>query len=103
MPGDPVFSRVLVKLSGESLMGTLDFGTDPERVRFVIELLGRQTGTDALKVLVDKKFSVWIGRLAGSEPNGPLKSSVVLPVRLGSSPALLADNCASALAITTCR
>jgi HEAT repeat protein len=26
---------------------------DPERIRFVLELLGRQTGSDALKVLVD--------------------------------------------------
>ena len=39
MPGDPVFSRVLVKLSGESLMGTLDFGTDPERVRAIAEAI----------------------------------------------------------------
>ena len=30
--GEPVFTRVLVKLSGESLMGKLEFGTDPERV-----------------------------------------------------------------------
>jgi uridylate kinase len=32
---DPVFRRVLLKLSGESLMGSLDYGTDPERVRAV--------------------------------------------------------------------
>jgi uridylate kinase len=31
MPG-PVFSRVLLKLSGEALMGDLDYGTDPGRV-----------------------------------------------------------------------
>ncbi len=29
------FRRVLLKLSGESLMGSLDFGTDPERVRAI--------------------------------------------------------------------
>jgi uridylate kinase len=28
----PVFRRVLLKLSGEALMGPLDYGTDPERV-----------------------------------------------------------------------
>ena len=28
----PVFKRILLKLSGESLMGALDYGTDPERV-----------------------------------------------------------------------
>jgi uridylate kinase len=32
---DPVFKRVLLKLSGEALMGELDYGTDPERVRAV--------------------------------------------------------------------
>jgi uridylate kinase len=31
----PVFKRVLIKLSGESLMGSLDYGTDPEKVRAV--------------------------------------------------------------------
>jgi uridylate kinase len=32
---DPAFRRVLLKLSGESLMGSLDYGTDPERLRAV--------------------------------------------------------------------
>ena len=31
----PVFKRILIKLSGESLMGSLDYGTDPEKVRAV--------------------------------------------------------------------
>jgi uridylate kinase len=31
------FKRVLLKLSGESLMGSLDYGTDPERLRAVAE------------------------------------------------------------------
>ncbi len=29
---DPTFKRILLKLSGEALMGRLDYGTDPERV-----------------------------------------------------------------------
>jgi uridylate kinase len=29
---DPAFKRILLKLSGEALMGELEFGTDPERV-----------------------------------------------------------------------
>jgi uridylate kinase len=29
----PVYRRVMLKLSGEALMGTLEYGTDPERVR----------------------------------------------------------------------
>jgi uridylate kinase len=31
----PLYSRVLLKLSGEALMGPLDYGTDPERVRAI--------------------------------------------------------------------
>jgi uridylate kinase len=31
----PVYARVLLKLSGEALMGTLPYGTDPERVRSI--------------------------------------------------------------------
>jgi uridylate kinase len=33
----PAYSRVLLKLSGEALMGDLAYGTDPERVRAVAE------------------------------------------------------------------
>src|SRR6478672_6615346 len=32
---DPAFGRVLLKLSGESLLGSRDHGTDPERVQFL--------------------------------------------------------------------
>jgi uridylate kinase len=33
----PVFQRILLKLSGESLMGSLDYGTDPERLKAVAQ------------------------------------------------------------------
>ena len=32
---EPRFQRVLLKLSGESLMGDLDYGTDPDRIQAV--------------------------------------------------------------------
>jgi uridylate kinase len=32
---EPVFRRILLKLSGESLLGSLDYGTDPERLQAV--------------------------------------------------------------------
>ena len=35
------FKRVLLKLSGEALMGSLDYGTDPERVRTVAQAIKR--------------------------------------------------------------
>ena len=39
--GQPAFSRILLKLSGEALMGSLDYGTDPERVRAIAEQVRR--------------------------------------------------------------
>jgi uridylate kinase len=36
---EPVFKRVLVKLSGEALMGDLDFGTDPATVQAIAQQL----------------------------------------------------------------
>jgi uridylate kinase len=37
----PAFERVLVKLSGEALMGDLEFGTDPETVQRIAKQLKR--------------------------------------------------------------
>ncbi|MEJ7875034.1 MAG: UMP kinase, partial [Solirubrobacterales bacterium] len=37
---EPVFKRILLKLSGEALMGSLEYGTDAERV----EGIARQVG-----------------------------------------------------------
>ena len=36
---EPVFSRVLIKLSGEALMGPLDYGTDPATVGRIADQL----------------------------------------------------------------
>jgi uridylate kinase len=33
----PAFGRIMLKLSGESLMGSLDYGTDPERLQAVAQ------------------------------------------------------------------
>jgi uridylate kinase len=38
---EPAFRRVLLKLSGEALMGELEYGTDPERVRAVATQVAR--------------------------------------------------------------
>ncbi len=45
---DPAFKRILLKLSGEALMGELDFGTDPERVAAVARQVGavREQGVE---------------------------------------------------------
>jgi uridylate kinase len=38
---EPVFKRILLKLSGESLMGSLDYGTDPARLEAVAKQIAR--------------------------------------------------------------
>jgi uridylate kinase len=50
---DPVFARVLLKISGEALMGRLDYGTDPERVNAIAEQVHavRQRNVDVAMVV----------------------------------------------------
>jgi uridylate kinase len=55
--GRPAFSRILLKLSGESLMGSLDYGTDPDRLRAVAE---------QIKVVHDRKVEIAIVLGAGN-------------------------------------
>src|SRR5919205_3296930 len=39
--GAPAFNRVLLKLSGEALMGRLEYGADPERIAAIAEQVKR--------------------------------------------------------------
>ena len=39
---DAVFDRILLKLSGEALMGSLEYGTDPERVERIASQIPRR-------------------------------------------------------------
>ncbi len=50
---EPAFRRVLLKLSGESLLGDLDYGTDPDRVRAVAEAIAavRRQGVEVAIVV----------------------------------------------------
>jgi uridylate kinase len=56
-PGPPAFKRILLKLSGESLMGSLDYGTDPDRLRAVAE---------QIKVVHDRDVEIAIVLGAGN-------------------------------------
>jgi uridylate kinase len=38
---EPTFRRILLKLSGEALMGSLEYGTDPDRVRVIAQQIAR--------------------------------------------------------------
>jgi uridylate kinase len=53
----PAFRRILLKLSGESLMGSREYGTDPERLRAVAE---------AIKVVYDRGVEIAIAPGAGN-------------------------------------
>ena len=55
----PAFRRILLKLSGESLMGSLDYGTDPERVAAVAQQIKQ------VHVNPDKHDSKTIEQLRG--------------------------------------
>ena len=57
MADEAVFRRVLIKLSGESLMGELEFGTDPNRVNAVAQ---------QIKVVHDRGIEVSIVVGAGN-------------------------------------
>ena len=57
MTPDPVFKRVLIKLSGEALMGPLDYGTDPETVGKI---------ADQLKTVHDRGVEIGIVLGAGN-------------------------------------
>jgi uridylate kinase len=54
---EPVFNRVLIKLSGEALMGPLDYGTDPATVGRI---------ADQLKVVHDRGVEIGIVLGAGN-------------------------------------
>jgi uridylate kinase len=67
---DPVFRRVLLKISGEALMGPLEYGTDPERVQQIAaqvhEVNGR--GVEIAMVIaaqgMDRATADYMGMLA---------------------------------------
>jgi len=50
---DPVFKRIMLKLSGEALMGELEHGTDPERVDAIARQVSEvtQAGVDVAVVV----------------------------------------------------
>jgi uridylate kinase len=47
MTQEPMYRRVLLKLSGEALMGNLKYGIDPERLRVMAEEIGHVVATGA--------------------------------------------------------
>jgi uridylate kinase len=62
---DPVFKRVLLKLSGEALMGKLEYGTDGERVQAIARQLHGTSGRGVEIAVVVGAGNIYRG-LAGA-------------------------------------
>jgi uridylate kinase len=62
---EPVFKRVLLKISGEALMGSLDYGTDPERIERITGQIHKVTGGGVEMAVVVGAGNIYRG-LAGA-------------------------------------
>jgi uridylate kinase len=65
--GEPVFSRVLVKLSGEALMGDLDYGIDPDRVSAIAGALRDVSNTGVQLAIVPGGGNIYRGLKGAAE------------------------------------
>jgi uridylate kinase len=65
MEGPPVFNRVLLKLSGEALMGGLEYGADPERIRAISAEVGRVRAAGVQMAIVVGAGNIYRG-MAGA-------------------------------------
>jgi uridylate kinase len=63
----PVFKRILLKLSGEALMGELDYGTDPQRVAAVADQVAAVRGQGVEVAIVVGAGNIYRGMLAAAE------------------------------------
>jgi uridylate kinase len=61
------FKRILLKLSGEALMGSLDYGTDPERVRTVAQAIKRVHDRGVEVAIVVGGGNIYRGMKAAAE------------------------------------
>ncbi|MFL5821791.1 MAG: UMP kinase [Solirubrobacteraceae bacterium] len=65
--GAPLFRRVLLKLSGESLMGHLEYGTDPERIRAIAGAVAQVHGRGVEMAIVVGAGNLYRGMAAAAE------------------------------------
>ena len=63
----PIFSRVLLKLSGEALMGGLQFGTDPEQVQAIATAVRRIVETGVQLAIVPGGGNIFRGLRGAAE------------------------------------
>ena len=63
----PIFSRVLLKLSGEALMGGLEYGTDPEQVQAIATAVRRVVETGVQLAIVPGGGNIFRGLRGAAE------------------------------------
>jgi uridylate kinase len=61
------FKRLLLKLSGEALMGSLEYGTDPARVRSVAQAIKRVHDRGVEVAIVVGGGNIYRGMKAAAE------------------------------------
>jgi uridylate kinase len=64
---EPVFKRILLKLSGEALMGSLEYGTDPDRVERISGQVRQVTSRGVEVALVVGAGNIYRGLDAAAE------------------------------------
>jgi uridylate kinase len=64
---EPVFKRILLKLSGEALMGSLEYGTDPDRVERISRQLHEVAGSAVEVAVVVGAGNIYRGLDAAAE------------------------------------
>jgi uridylate kinase len=67
MDPDPRFGRILLKLSGEALMGDLDYGTDAEQVRRIAQQVGATRGRGVEVAIVVGAGNIYRGLAAAAQ------------------------------------
>jgi uridylate kinase len=64
---EPIFARVLVKLSGEALMGDLEYGIDPDRVRAIAGAVRTVSETGVQLAIVPGGGNIYRGLKGAAE------------------------------------
>jgi uridylate kinase len=67
MADDAVFTRVLVKLSGEAMMGDLEYGIDPERVQAIARAVRDVLATGVQLAIVPGGGNIYRGLTGAAE------------------------------------
>src|SRR3954451_2218058 len=66
MATEPAFQRVLLKLSGEALMGDLEYGADPERIQAIARAIGQVHGRGVEVAIVVGAGNIYRGMAAAA-------------------------------------